>query len=1009
MVKVSFLGLAMMATLALLHAAQPVQRPPRPGDDLAHLLSDADRLAAEYRLESTRAALSKYQEAIRLLDASGDRVGVVRATLRLAQVYRNLGNAPQWVMQLEMAAEKAKETQDRVLEVEAVATLGAALLRKGDTLIAKEKLARITELGAAVPGLQADAHRLQLSALIEYQIGDASLALEQFQRVVPIWDALNNKRNVADATRYSAAVDAVMSRTDSALLRGQAAVDLSRSINDKGREAESLITLGNLETRVGRKQEALNSYEKARAIVDLSGDLINEQSLLSGMARTYFDLGDIDTAFRFFKRYLDLSKTLDDKYSVAVAQRGIGQSYLANNDPQNALNHLISALDGFRQVANRRLETVALIDIGSIDEALGNRADALGYLNHAVELSKSLGDPRLEATALLGIGHILETEAQLDPALQSYEQALELSEASADSRERLTALYRIADSLRRLGRLEEALMRTESALSAIETLRSSMANTGLRTAYFASVRQQYELFIDLLMGLKRRNGPVSDELRALEASERSRARTLLDNINETRVSISEGVDPKQLEREASLRRSLDAAIDRYTKLRTTNAAAPNLQQLSEDVQRLTKEYEELQGQIRVRSPRYAALVQPEPLNLAQIQNNILDPDSLLLEYSVGEENTYLWAVTPTEFSSYVLPKRAEIDKRVRRLRDLIAARVAMPNEKPTDFQARVKAADAQYTQAAAELSQMLLGPVAEKLGTKRLVIVGEGVLQYLPFAALPTPHSAQTPAPVPLVAEHEIVSLPSASTLAVIRREAPARGTPDRTLAVFADPVFEVKDSRVRRTPIAQTLRGSDALGPRIDFPRLPSTRQEADAILAMVPENRRMGALGFKATKAAAMNPDLKRYRIVHFATHTALDDEHPDLSSLVLSLVDEKGNPQSGFLRLRDMYNLSLSAELVVLSACDTALGKEVKGEGLMSMVRGFMYSGTPRVLASLWKVDDEATAELMKEFYKHLLQEGMTPAASLRQAQITQMQKKSRQSPYYWAGFQLQGEWK
>src|SRR5262249_29123589 len=241
------------------------------------------------------------------------------------------------------------------------------------------------------------------------------------------------------------------------------------------------------------------------------------------------------------------------------------------------------------------------------------------------------------------------------------------------------------------------------------------------------------------------------------------------------------------------------------------------------------------------------------------------------------------------------------------------------------------------------------------------------------------------------------------------RREAPARGTPDRTLAVFADPVFEVKDSRVRRTPIAQTLRGSDALGPRIDFPRLPSTRQEAEAILAMVPENSRMGALGFKATKATAMNPDLKRYRIVHFATHTVLDDEHPDLSSLVLSLVDEKGNPQSGFLRLRDMYNLSLSAELVVLSACDTALGKEVKGEGLMSMVRGFMYSGTPRVLASLLKVDDEATAELMKEFYKHLLQEAMTPAASLRQAQITQMQKKSRQSPYYWAGFQLQGEWK
>jgi CHAT domain-containing protein len=176
-----------------------------------------------------------------------------------------------------------------------------------------------------------------------------------------------------------------------------------------------------------------------------------------------------------------------------------------------------------------------------------------------------------------------------------------------------------------------------------------------------------------------------------------------------------------------------------------------------------------------------------------------------------------------------------------------------------------------------------------------------------------------------------------------------------------------------------------------------------------MVPENSRLAALGFQATKAAVMNPDLKRYRIIHFATHTILNEDHADLSSLVMSLVDEHGNPQNGFFRLRDVYNLSLSAELVVLSACNTALGKEVKGEGLMSMVRGFMYSGTPSVLASLWKVDDEATAEVMTQFYRHMLQEGQRPAAALRTAQVEMWQQKRWRSPYYWAGFVLQGEWK
>jgi CHAT domain-containing protein len=347
-----------------------------------------------------------------------------------------------------------------------------------------------------------------------------------------------------------------------------------------------------------------------------------------------------------------------------------------------------------------------------------------------------------------------------------------------------------------------------------------------------------------------------------------------------------------------------------------------------------------------------------------------------------------------------------------------------------DIQARVRAAEAEYQRAAAELSQMLLGPVADRLGSRRLVFVTEGALQYLPFGALPTPQSVQASAFTPLLVEHEIVNLPSASTLAVIRQEAPLRGNPDRTLAVFADPVFEKSDARVKgfsstakikssrtgpppgtTSNLSRSVRegGKGKSGIGIDLPRLPSTQLEAKAILAMVPDDSRLAALGFQATKRAVMSPDLRRYRIVHFATHTILIDEHPDLSSLVLSLVDERGNPQNGYLRLSDVYNLNLSAELVVLSACETVLGKEVKGEGLISMVRGFMYSGTPRVLASLWKVDDQATAELMKEFYGQMFEHKLTPAAALRQAQIVQRQKKSRKAPYYWAGFQFQGDWK
>ncbi len=190
---------------------------------------------------------------------------------------------------------------------------------------------------------------------------------------------------------------------------------------------------------------------------------------------------------------------------------------------------------------------------------------------------------------------------------------------------------------------------------------------------------------------------------------------------------------------------------------------------------------------------------------------------------------------------------------------------------------------------------------------------------------------------------------------------------------------------------------------------RLLFSRDEAEAILTVAPQSLGLKALDFQANRRLAMSDELSQYRVIHFATHGLLDSKHPELSGLVLSLVDEAGRPQDGFLRLHEIYNLRLNADLVVLSACQTGLGKEVRGEGLIGLTRGFMYAGAPRVIASLWQVDDAATAELMKRFYRVMIQEKLPPAAALRAAQIAMMKKKHWQSPYYWGAFVLQGEWR
>jgi CHAT domain-containing protein len=298
-----------------------------------------------------------------------------------------------------------------------------------------------------------------------------------------------------------------------------------------------------------------------------------------------------------------------------------------------------------------------------------------------------------------------------------------------------------------------------------------------------------------------------------------------------------------------------------------------------------------------------------------------------------------------------------------------------------------------------------------------------------------------------LLKTHEIITLPSASVLALQRRELANRQTAPYAVAILADPVFDVDDERVARSresgnqhqkrvdassqasaplpkPVTQPLPASSTpandssipaavlrdlgLNPAGNMPRLPFSAQEARAIARVVSPNQSLSALGFKASRQTATSPELSKYRIIHFATHGVLDLEHPELSGIVLSMVDEKGQPQDGYLRLGDIYNLNLPAELVVLSACQTGVGKQVKGEGLIAITRGFMYAGAKSVVASLWKVEDAATSELMAEFYEQMFTNKLKPAAALRAAQIKISEEKRWQSPYYWAGFFLQGEW-
>ncbi|MEG3971968.1 CHAT domain-containing protein [Microcoleus sp. T2B6] len=506
------------------------------------------------------------------------------------------------------------------------------------------------------------------------------------------------------------------------------------------------------------------------------------------------------------------------------------------------------------------------------------------------------------------------------------------------------------------------------------------------------------------MQLHLKNPDKGYDAQAFHASERARARSLLELLSEASANIRQGVDPQLLAQEQNLQQQLSDFQNRKYQIVIAKSSQESLDEIQQKIDTVLKELAQLEAKIRASSPRYADLKYPEPLNLPQIQQQVLDDNTLLLEYSLGEERSYLWAVTKTSFTSYELPSRTEIEATAKNFRDTLTKETTRTSPQ-------------MVAESAELLSQMILAPVASELGNKRLLIVADGALQYIPFSALTLEESE-----APLIVKHEIVNLPSASTLAILRRDMGTRQPAPKAIALFADPVFSTDDERLKGTstsPVAknQTVENlpveaqqlqRSASEANIYWTRLPFSRTEAEQILALVPDDLEKQAFDFTANRTTATAPDLSQYRIVHFATHGFANSKHPELSGLVLSLVDEKGSLQNGYLRLNDIFNLNLPAELVVLSACQTGLGKDIKGEGLVGLTRGFMYAGAPRVVVSLWSVDDQVTSELMTRFYKKMLQDKLAPAAALRSAQIEVLQVSEWQSPYYWAAFGLQGEW-
>jgi CHAT domain-containing protein/predicted negative regulator of RcsB-dependent stress response len=901
-----------------------------------------------------------------------------------------------------------------------------------------EKYHEAVELYRRAGDRSREAVTLKRLGVAHFLLWELQKALEKYNEALQLSREIGDRREEASVLTFIGGIYWTQGDWQKALEKYNESLQLRREVGDRSGEAHTLNNIGLVLWTLWEMREALEKYNEALHLSRAVGDRYREGNILSNIAAVHMSLGETQKALEEDNEALQIMQEVGYRVQQASILNGIGEIYRSLGETQKALDKFDEALQFSRVVGNREAEANILDNIGEIHQSLGETQKALEKYNEALPLRQAVGLGRGMARTLHKIGEVYRSLGETQKALDKFNEALPLSRAVSDRNGESTILLGIARVEQTRGKLTQAHQTIEQAIGIVESLRADIREEH-RASYFASRREYYESYIDILVERHRQNQAAGFDATAFAVSERARARSLLDLLTESRADIRQGVDSSLLEHERSLQRLLQAKAAAQFALLNRKHTSAQAEAFAKEVDSITSEYEELRAQIRARNPRYAALTQPQPLGLAEVQQQVLDPDTLLLEYSLGDNVSHLFVVSQTSITWRQLPKRAEIEEATRRVYELLTAPQPRPGDTEAKYQARVKEAGERYWTKAAALSRMLLGPVASQLGRKRLAIVADGALQYIPFAALPAPSSWNDEGrnsraeQRPLFAEHEIVSLPSASTLATLRRETAGRKPAEKSIAVLADPVFTDDDTRVSRNvgkaglkektksadsdktdigflQMTRSGRETGVIGAEGGFGRLLSTRREAAAILALVPERERMQALDFQASRTTALRPELGEYRIVHFAAHGMLNNIHPELSGIVLSLVDKEGHQQDGFLRLQDIYNLKLPAELVVLSACQTGLGKEVKGEGLIGLTRGFMYAGAPRVVASLWKVDDRATSELMKRFYQGMLgPEALSPAEALRQAQMSIWKQKQWRAPYYWAAFVLQGEWK
>ena len=987
-------SLVVVLCLALAAHAQTTN----PVDTAQQLASTANDNATT--LPERQDALQKLQEAARLFISAGEKIEAARVLNRVGRLHLLLSSPQDSIDAHNQALSLLKGTTAVAVEVDNLNGLATAYLSKLDTSAVEPTVNRAIWLSEQAGYTRGKAQALLTLSSLQNR-NNHIVGLKTALESLALWTEVGDKPAIARTYEQLGDYYQAQHILTEATQSYEQALQIWRDLKDQSGQASVLINLGLIYLRRAEWENALSHFSQAQELMDAKAEPQKMGQISCGMAELYNAHGMPEQGFTYYERALEYFRQSKHSFSIWYATWGLGWTlYLQQKYPE-ALDKLQQSLTILNDEEAGKAITREYM--GRVYLETGEYPAALASLQLALDGYARAGNPMETAQAQALMGSVLERQQQLGRARQKYLQALEIAERVSDPVTAATINHALGRVELKSGNQEKAEAYLLNSIEITEKLNRISTSRELRTAFYGSIHDRYQTYIELLMAKARTAPGGGFDVQAFEKSESARARSLAEFFRATQVSLAPGIDPDLARKEKTLRQLVEQKSEYRSQLLSDNVT-PGIKEelglLNADLSRLETEYNELLVTINGRYPAYQQITNPTAWSLQRIQDEVIQNDqTLLLEYSLGLEKSYAWAVTRNSIKVFELPGRAEINEAAKKLSGLLV----LP---PTGNEGKLD-------QAARDLSRIILAPLAAELNKQVIIVVADGGLNYVPFQILPQPANNE-----PLVANFEIINTPSASILGDLRREAAQRRPATRLLAAFGDPVFNLKQIArnstqqavgvVRWRSAMRDIRPDKHTFDSSTIPPLFYAAREL-ANLRDLAGSDALVLSDVAATRDSLLKTDLAQYAMLHLATHGIFDPDRPEDSGLLLSTTNREGQQINGFLRLQDIYELKAPVELVVLSACETALGRDVQGEGLVGVTRGFMYAGASSVLATLWKVDDAATAELMKLFYTNMLQRGMAPGEALRAAQNTIRQDPNWRSPYYWASFTLQGEYR